>query len=66
MRLSARAQSLSSHGAILFAALALLIVMRRLTRGNFLNSYQFISPDGFDWISEGVYLNHLLADGVRS
>jgi hypothetical protein len=63
VRFSVRAQTWSSHGVIVCAAVALMLIMRRLTRGNFLNSYPFISPDGFDWIFEGVYLSRFLGNG---
>jgi hypothetical protein len=31
-----------------------------LSNGNVLNHYPFISPDGFDWYTEGIYLVHLI------
>lgn len=31
-----------------------------LVDGNVINNYPFISPDGFDWYTEGVYLTQLI------
>ena len=38
------------------SALILAAILFRLVHGNFLNSYPYISPDGFDWIYEGAFL----------
>lgn len=51
---------LLSYGISIIAALILFILMVRLAKGNFLNSYPFISQDGFDWLFEGKYLQNVL------
>lgn len=49
------------YGIAAVLALAHAHLMARLTQGNFLNSYPFISNDGFDWITEGLALKQRIA-----
>lgn len=55
-----------TYGILLSVTIAEFIFIRRSAAGNFLNSYPFLSPDGYDWIYEGAYLWRLLANGINS
>ena len=48
------------YAILVSSALILAIILFRLVHGNFLNSYPYISPDGFDWLYEGAYLKAVL------
>ncbi len=41
-------------------------LMARLISGDFLNSYPFISDDGFDWVAQGFGLKGIVLDGDNS
>jgi hypothetical protein len=45
------------------AAVGFALILR-LSDGDFLNSYPFISPDGADWIYQGAYLRTILTEGA--
>jgi hypothetical protein len=54
-------RKLANVFVILFAC-AFAVKFNLLSRGDILNFYPFVSPDGFDWYTEGVYLiniNHI-------
>lgn len=59
-------KALAGYVVMALAAVAVLVVMRRLTNGDFLNSYPFMSPDGFDWVFEGAYVHRLTVAGRDS
>ena len=54
------------YTVIVFSAVILAVILFRLVQGNFLNSYPYISPDGFDWIYEGAYLRAVLSGWASS
>ncbi len=59
----------ATRRAVLFLASALFLLLFiikfvLLSNGNVLNNYPAISSDGFDWLTEGLYLSLLFKDAV--
>ena len=59
----ARSRSLDAAVYAIITAISFLyfILIARLTNGNLLNSFPFISQDGFDWLFEGKYIEIALS-----
>ena len=45
---------------VFFFAILFSIKFYVLSNGDVINHYPFVSPDGFDWYTEGIYLVHLI------